>query len=126
MLARQFLDMIQAKPLLAEHAELLDHEYSTVLASDLMSDVLAMQDIDPDRTILLTGLCNTQALRTADMLDLQIVILCRGKIPCPEDLATVQNMHPHCNLYSTRMSMFDVCGILHEHGMKGSNEYLSA
>ena len=44
----------------------LDREVRTACGADMMSDVLAFSK---DHSILLTGLCNPQVIRTAEMLD---------------------------------------------------------
>ena len=46
------------------------------VASDLMSDVLTL---DGDDIVLLTGLANVQAIRTAEMADIPLVVFLRGK-----------------------------------------------
>ena len=45
----------------------LDREVRTACGADMMSDVLAFSK---DHSILLTGLCNPQVIRTAEMLDI--------------------------------------------------------
>jgi predicted transcriptional regulator len=56
---------------------LQNEEFLNAFASDLMSDVLR---INSENTILITGLCNIQTIRTAEMADIKLVILSRGKI----------------------------------------------
>lgn len=56
--------------------ECLNREVFTACGSDMMSDVLAHVD---DQTVLITGLCNPQVLRTAEMMDIVCVIMVRGK-----------------------------------------------
>ena len=46
--------------------------------ADLMSDVLA--SVQP-QAVLLTGLCNPQVVRTAQMADVAAVVFVRGKMP---------------------------------------------
>lgn len=43
-----------------------DHEVQCAFASDLMSDVLTL---DCNGVLLVTGLCNMQTIRTAEMAD---------------------------------------------------------
>ena len=47
-----------------EHAE---REIHSACGSDMMSDVLAFVK---DQAVLLTGLCNPQVIRTAEMIDI--------------------------------------------------------
>ena len=81
--------------------------------ADLMSDVLA--SIQPD-AVLLTGLCNPQVIRTAQMADVAAVILVRGKQPHPEtiDLAEREGIP----LISSPYGMFELCGRLYEAGLQ--------
>lgn len=80
--------------------------------ADLMSDVLAY--IQPE-AVLLTGLCNPQVVRTAQMADITAIVLVRGKIPPQEtiDLATSENIP----LISSPYGMFELCGRLHNAGL---------
>lgn len=90
----------------------LEGEIQGGCGADLMSDVLA--SIKPN-AILLTGLCNPQVVRTAQMADVRAIILVRGKEPQPEtlDLATEENIP----LISSPYGMFELCGRLYEAGL---------
>ena len=75
--------------------------------ADLMSDVLA--SIEPG-AVLLTGLCNPQVIRTAQMADVAAVVLVRGKHP-PEttiDLAKSEDIP----LITSPFGMFELSGRL--------------
>ena len=52
--------------------------------ADLMSDVLAYS---LSNAVLLTGLCNPQVVRTAQMADVAAIVLVRGKRPPPDTIA---------------------------------------
>ncbi len=90
----------------------LDREVKGGFGADLMSDVLA--SVQPE-AVLLTGLCNPQVVRTAQMADVAAVVLVRGKIPPAEtiDLANKEELA----LISTPYGMFEVCGRLHSAGL---------
>ncbi len=92
-----------------ENAE-IDFCYSC----DLMSDVLAYVE---NHVVLVTGLVHPQVIRTAEMLDIKVVIFVRGKTPSAEviEMANARNIV----LVSTNMAMFTVSGILYENGLKG-------
>ena len=45
---------------------------------DLMSDVLAFVK---NQALLLTGLVNPQVIRTAEMMDIKVIVFVRGKMP---------------------------------------------
>ena len=56
----------------------------TACGSDMMSDVLAFPK---DRMVLLTGLTNPHTVRTAELLDVMMIVFVRGKLPNEEGLA---------------------------------------
>ncbi len=90
----------------------LNREIKGGFGADLMSDVLA--SIQPE-AVLVTGLCNPQVVRTAQMSDVAAIVLVRGKQP-PEE--TVRLAHEESvPLISTPYGMFEVCGRLHEAGL---------
>lgn len=90
----------------------LDREVKGGCGADLMSDVLA--SVQPD-AVLLTGLCNPQVVRTAQMADVAAVILVRGKQPPHEtiELATQEGIP----IISTPFGMFEACGRLYQAGL---------
>lgn len=96
--------------------EFLDREVKFAFGSDLMSDVLAYTEED---TVLLTGLCNNQVIRTAEMLDLKAIVFVRGKCPTEEviELAKEDNIL----LVRTKHSMYSASGILYSHGLAGTS-----
>ena len=63
-----------------------NREVAFAFSSDLMSDVLTR---DYENTILITGLSNIQAIRTAEMSDIGQVVIGRNKMVSQEmiDLA---------------------------------------
>lgn len=81
-------------------------------AADLMSDVLA--SLQP-ASVLLTGLCNPQVIRTAQMADITAVVIVRGKSPAQDTirLANTEGIP----LITTPMGMFEACGRLYQAGL---------
>ncbi len=79
---------------------------------DLMSDVLAFVK---DKGLLLTGLMNTQVIRTAEMMDITAICFVRGKTPGQEliDLARELNLV----LMATELPLFVSCGKLYSGGL---------
>ena len=77
-----------------------------------MSDVLA--SIQPN-ALLLTGLCNPQVVRTAEMADVSAIVFVRGKHPPKEtlDLANLENIP----IISSPFGMFEICGRLYQVGL---------
>lgn len=90
----------------------LEAEIRGGCGADLMSDVLAA--IQPD-AVLLTGLCNPQVVRTAQMADVRAIVLVRGKQPPKEtvELAAMEGIP----LITTPYGMFEVCGRLYRAGL---------
>lgn len=79
-------------------------ECTKIFASDLMSDVLAY--MEPE-SVLLTGLANSHAVRTACLLDATALVIVHGKRPDPGalDEARARNLP----IITTGLSMFDAC-----------------
>lgn len=98
--------------------ELLDREVHNACGSDMMSDVLAYVK---DQAVLLTGLCNAQVIRTAEMMDIICVIFVRNKMPDEAmiELAETKGII----LMKTGHRMFTSCGILFENGLRGGADY---
>lgn len=91
---------------------LLETEVDAAFSSDMMSDVLAFSK---DQPVLLTGLNNPQAIRTALMMDMVCVIFVRGKNPTPEMISLAEQSH--IVLLSSSLNMFEACGRLYEAGL---------
>lgn len=117
MLAKDIVQAIQAEPLSIWNNNLLNKDYSMAFASDLMSDALAMIQNYPESTILITGLCNSQVLRTAEMLDIEMIIFVRGKKLSEESLEIAAEMG--FNIFTTEYTMYETCGILFGKGLGG-------
>jgi predicted transcriptional regulator len=98
----------------------LTREIKGACGADLMSDVLA--SIQPE-AILLTGLCNPQVVRTAQMADVSAIVLVRGKNPPQEtvDLAYQEDIP----LITTPFGMFEVCGRLFQAGLPSMERSVS-
>ncbi|MBQ3079286.1 MAG: hypothetical protein IJC48_04700 [Clostridia bacterium] len=92
-------------------------EVISACASDMMSDVLAFPK---EHMVLLTGLVNPQVMRTADMLDIRMVVFVRGKIPGEETL----EMAKECGIsvLSTTHTLYIASGILFTHGLFTENQ----
>lgn len=112
MQIKKLQELLEAKVLCGE--SLLDGEITRAFASDMMSDVLACAK---DQPVLVTGLCNPQVIRTAEMLDIECIIFVRGK-PLEEnivEMAKDRNMI----VLKTEYTMFTTCGLLYEEGVRG-------
>ncbi len=98
-------------------AELSDHIVTTACGSDMMSDVLAFVK---DQSVLLTGLVNTQVVRTAEMMDMVCIVFVRGKVPGEDILELAKERG--IAIMSTRYRMFTACGLLYSAGLQGGCE----
>jgi predicted transcriptional regulator len=93
----------------------LEREVKGGCGADLMSDVLA--SASPE-AVLLTGLCNIQVVRTAQMADICAIVFVRGKIPQQDivDLAAQENIP----LITSPFGTFELCGRLYKAGLVSS------
>lgn len=90
-----------------------DQVMTYAFSSDLMSDVLTVKE---DAMALITGLANVQTIRTAEMSDINCVILVRGKKANPEmvELAEENGIV----LMECGYTMFRASGLLYQAGIK--------
>ena len=90
-----------------------DRDVEFGFASDLMSDVLTLETYN---LVLLTGLANNQAVRTAEMSDIPCIIFVRNKKVTQEmiELATESNI----TLIEYPFSMFKAVVQLSKAGIK--------
>ena len=92
----------------------LEAQVSYGASADLMSDALRFGRED---IILLTGLTNLQAIRTAEMLGARALLFVRAKIPPPETISLAQEAG--ISLLATSYSMYEASGRLYEAGLAG-------
>jgi len=94
--------------------EKLDDLIYTACGCDLMSDVLTSTSAG---SILLTGLTNSQVVRTAEILDLKAIIFVRNKKP---DASTLNlAIEIGIPLLTSPYPLFESCGLLYTMGLKG-------
>lgn len=92
--------------------EHLNSEVKLGFASDMMSDVLTLLE---DDILLITGLSNNQAIRTAEMSDIGAVLLVRNKQPSQTMIDMAKELD--IVLITTEYSMFKTSGLLYESGL---------
>ena len=105
------VDLLDAKVICG--ASRLSETISAAFASDLMSDVLTL---DSDALMLITGLCNHQTIRTAEMAEISCILLVRGKSASPEMIVLAQENN--MVVLECKYSMFKTVGILYAAGVK--------
>jgi len=93
----------------------LNREIKGGCGADLMSDVLV--SVHPE-AVLLTGLCNVQVVRTAQMADVSAIVFVRGKIPPVETIQLAEE--ENIPLLSSPYGMFELCGRLYQSGLSSS------
>ncbi len=111
MRIKEIVNIINGKVVCGK--ELMDIDVQKGFASDLMSDVLTL---DTDNILLITGLANLQAIRTAEMSDISCIIFARNKKITQDmiDLAAENNMV----LIECACSVFKTAGELYKAGIK--------
>ena len=89
-----------------------ERQIVSAFASDMMSDVLAFVSED---TLLLTGLINSQSVRTAEMLDLPALVFVRGKNPHQDAVERARMID--LPALTTQLTMYEACGRLFAAGI---------
>ena len=95
--------------------EWLDRDVFSACGSDMMSDVRAYVK---DQAGLLTGLINSQVVRTAEMMDMNCIVFVRSKRPTAEMVELAKE--DRIVLLATKMRMYEACGHLYENGLVGN------
>ena len=90
------------------------HVYSAC-GCDLMSDVLAYVK---DQAVLLTGLVNSQVIRTAVMMDMNCIVFVRSKMPTDEMLELAKESG--IVIMTCDKRLYEACGILYSNGLVGN------
>ncbi|MDY6801560.1 MAG: DRTGG domain-containing protein [Bacteroidota bacterium] len=111
MKIKEVVDIVNGKVVCGK--DWMDAEIQRGFASDLMSDVLTL---DTDNILLITGLANLQAIRTAEMSDITCIIFARNKKVSKEmiELAEENQMV----LIECACSVFKTAGELYKAGIK--------
>ena len=81
-------------------------------ASDLMSDVLTL---NTDNMLLVTGMSNVQTIRTAEMADIEQILVVRNKSITPEMRTVAEDNN--IVIMSCSRSMFRTIGTLSKEGL---------
>ena len=95
--------------------DLLETDVNSACGSDMMSDVLAYVK---DQAVLLTGLVNSQVIRTAEMMDMKCIVFARSKMPTAE----MVELASECGIVilATKKRMYEACGLLYSNGLVGN------
>lgn len=104
----------------------LDKDIDYVFSCDLMSDVLMITreaSVEKSNIILTTGLATNQSVRTAEMLDVEIICLVRGKKPSQKMIEVAEEND--IMVIGTAFSTFKSNGLLFEKGLEGVEGYVT-
>jgi len=112
MKVSEIIKTLDAKLLAGE--ENLDLDIISGCGADLMSDVMAYVK---ESVILMTGLVNPQVIRTAEMMDIQVICFVRGKCP-GEDVINLAK-EKGITIMTTGDTLFISCGKLYQAGIVG-------
>ena len=106
-------ELLEAEVICCED-KLNSHVYSAC-GSDMMSDVLTYVK---DQAVLLTGLVNSQVIRTAEMMDMVCIVFVRSKLPNDEMIELARESG--IVVMSTNKRMYEACGLLYSNGLVGN------
>lgn len=108
---KEIIELVDAKVITGnpENNKAIEKAFS----SDLMSDVLTL---DEDNILLITGLANVQVIRTAEMADINVVLLARNRKATNEMIQLAEENE--LLLLETTYSIFRTSGILFSKGLK--------
>ena len=110
------VELLKARVLV--RASDMDIDIKVACGADLMSDVMAFACSSNE--MMLTGLVNPQTIRTAEMMDVKVVVFVRGK--CPDDSILKLAAEKEICVLTTAMPMFTACGVLYGAGVLGKGE----
>ncbi|UCE42638.1 MAG: hypothetical protein JSV17_06690 [Candidatus Aminicenantes bacterium] len=115
MTLKEIKEILRADVITGE--DKLDIEITFAGGSDLMSDVLAF---GKPGILLLTGLSNSQSVRTANIIDAKAIVYVRGKRPDDEGVKLAKEHG--IPLLSTKFMMYATCGLLFSQGLPGVSD----
>lgn len=110
MRLKKIIELTNAK--LVAGTVIENFDIQKAFSSDLMSDVLTL---DEDNILLITGLTNVQLVRTAEMADIEVVLLARSK-KASEEMIKLANEN-RLIILETPFSIFRASGVLFQNGL---------
>lgn len=114
MKIKEIVELLNAKVLCGE--DKIEGEVHSACGCDMMSDVLAFVK---EQAVLITGLCNPQVVRTAEMMDMRCIVFVRGKMPPAEVVALADEAG--IVVMATDERMYVACGLLYSNGLSGGS-----
>ncbi len=95
----------------------MDVDITCAFAADLMSDILVFAQ---PQMLMVTGLVNPQAVRTAEMADLPVILFVRSKSPQESMVNLAREVG--IGLLLSPYTMYETCGLLYAAGLPGLGE----
>ena len=114
MQIKKIIELLGARILCGE--DKIENSVHSACGCDMMSDVLAFVK---DQAVLITGLCNPQVVRTAEMMDMRCIVFVRGKVPPKEVVALAEDAG--IVVLATKERMYVACGVLYQCGLSGGS-----
>ncbi|MCX7772598.1 MAG: hypothetical protein N2376_05725 [Clostridia bacterium] len=115
MRLEEIAELLKAEVFTQNHPQDLD--ILSACSADLMSDVMAYSK---ENAMLLTGLINPQVVRTAEMMDIKVIVFVRGKKPQTTMIELAEEKG--IALLATEYPLFIASGKLYEKGIHGRGE----
>jgi predicted transcriptional regulator len=116
MTVKDIIDILECEVVVGRE-EQLGQEVSTIGASDMMSDILALSR---PGMLVITGHTSPQSVRTGVVTDLLGLVIARGK-QIPQETIDLAVKHGFLVL-KTQSGMFTSCGKLYRAGCRGGDE----
>lgn len=115
MKLKEILAVINGQEVYLADQSVYDIDFHGAFGTDLMSDALCHLRDSDETELLITGLSNMQIINTASTLDLQVVLVVRGK-PIDDNLIEGAKMSG-ISIFRTDYTMYQACGRLYEKGL---------
>lgn len=112
MTIKRIAEILKAEIIL--DSDTLDFEIESVCSSDLMSDLLHFST--KCKSLLITGLTNSQVIRTADIADIKAIVFVLDKRPDKDTVALAKEKK--ITLMVSPFSRFTACGKLYSEGLR--------
>lgn len=115
MKMKEILDIVDGEEVYLANRKVYDIDFQGAFGTDLMSDALCHLRDSDETELLMTGLSNMQIINTASTLDLQVILVVRGK-PIDDHLIEGAKISG-ISVFKTECTMFQACGRLYEKGL---------
>lgn len=107
-------------PVVYDENKVINYAFSCDLMSDALMMLRKLKDNAPtEECVFITGLNTNQSIRTAEMLDLEVIVYIRNKKPTQKVIELAESLG--ITLLSTKHLMFNTNGILFNKGIAGAS-----